>query len=306
MSQLPCPKCAGERLTPEARFVTIAKKRLPELAGYSIEALAAWIESLPTVLDSEQMSIGGELIEEIRQRLSFLQNVGLHYLSLSRPAPTLSGGEGQRIRLASQIGSGLVGVLYILDEPSIGLHTRDHRALLDTLIHLRDIGNTVLVVEHDADTMRSADWIIDLGPGPGILGGKLVAAGTPQQIMSDPVSLTGKYLAGTARITSPVDFVRREPRGWLTLKGAHLHNLNTSTYSSRGCAHLRHRCERLRKSILVAKTFEPILARELNGAQGNPGGYEAVEGLEQVNKIINITRDPIGRNPRSNPGTYSV
>jgi excinuclease ABC subunit A len=180
MSQLPCPNCQGERLCPEARFVTVAGVRLPEITGYSIARLFEWINSLPDQLTEEQWAIGGELIAEIRQRLGFLRNVGLHYLTLDRPAPSLSGGEGQRIRLASQIGSGLVGVLYILDEPSIGLHTRDHRALLDTLIHLRDLGNTVLVVEHDAATMRLADWLIDLGPGPGILGGELVAAGTQE------------------------------------------------------------------------------------------------------------------------------
>jgi excinuclease ABC subunit A len=306
MSQLPCPKCQGERLAPEARFVTVNGERLPKLTGYSIQALAEWIADLPTHLDEEQRAIGGELIQEIRQRLSFLQNVGLHYLSLDRPAPTLSGGEGQRIRLASQIGSGLVGVLYILDEPSIGLHTRDHRALLDTLIHLRDIGNTVLVVEHDADTMRFADWIIDLGPGPGILGGRLVAAGTPDDIMSDPDSLTGRFLAGELQITSPVGFERRRPKGWIELTGAHLHNLkHIDVQFPVGVLTCVTGVSGSGKSSLVSKTFEPILARMLNGAQTSSGGYQGITGLEQVNKVINITQDPIGRNPRSNPGTYS-
>jgi len=306
MSQLPCPKCSGERLSPEARFVTLMGKRLPELTSLSIEALYEWIVSLPDQFDSEQHKIASELVEEIRLRLQFLRNVGLHYLALDRPAPTLSGGEGQRIRLASQIGSGLVGVLYILDEPSIGLHTRDHRALLDTLLHLRDIGNTVLVVEHDADTMRCADWILDLGPGPGMLGGRLVSAGTPDDIMRDPDSLTGKYLSGELQITSPIGFRRRVPHDWLSLKGASLHNLKhidarfplavlTCITGVSGSG----------KSSLVAKTLEPALARLLNGAQTTPGPYEAIEGLEHVNKVINITQDPIGRNPRSNPGTYS-
>jgi excinuclease ABC subunit A len=306
MSQLPCPKCAGERLAPETRFVTLIGKRLPELTSLSIEALYEWIISLPDQFDSEQFKIASELVEEIRLRLQFLRNVGLHYLALDRPAPTLSGGEGQRIRLASQIGSGLVGVLYILDEPSIGLHTRDHRALLDTLLHLRDIGNTVLVVEHDADTMRCADWILDLGPGPGILGGRLVSAGTPDDIMCDPDSLTGKYLSGKLQITSPNGFIRRTPVGWLNLKGARLHNLKNIDV----CFPLRvltciTGVSGSGKSSLIAKTLEPALARLLQGAQAPAGPYDTIEGLEQVDKVINITQDPIGRSPRSNPGTYS-
>jgi excinuclease ABC subunit A len=279
MSQLPCPKCEGERLAPETRFVTLMGKRLPELTSLSIEALYEWICSLPDQFDSEQFKIASELVEEIRLRLQFLRNVGLHYLALDRPAPTLSGGEGQRIRLASQIGSGLVGVLYILDEPSIGLHTRDHRALLDTLLHLRDIGNTVLVVEHDADTMRCADWILDLGPGPGVLGGRLVSAGTPDDIMRDPDSLTGKYLSGELQITSPNGFVRRSPHGWLTLKGARLHNLKNIDV----CFPLRvltcvTGVSGSGKSSLIAKTLEPALARLLQGAQATAGPYDTIEG----------------------------
>ncbi len=306
MSRLSCPKCQGERMAPEPRFVTVAGKRLPELTSWSIEALSEWISGLPETFDSEQHKIAGELVEEIRQRLGFLRNVGLHYLALDRPAPTLSGGEGQRIRLASQIGSGLVGVLYILDEPSIGLHTRDHRALLDTLCHLRDIGNTVLVVEHDADTMRTADWIIDLGPGPGILGGRLVAAGTPETVMADPDSLTGQYLAGKVGITSPNGFTRREPKGWITLKGARQHNLkNIDVRFPLGVLTGITGVSGSGKSTLISKTLEPALARTLNRAQSTPGAHDSLEGLEQLDKVVNINQEPIGRNPRSNPGTYT-
>ncbi|MBN2499538.1 MAG: excinuclease ABC subunit UvrA, partial [Anaerolineales bacterium] len=305
MSKLPCPKCEGERMCPEARFVTIAEKRLPELTSYSIEALYDWVCSLLPQLSEEQRQIGEELILEIQERLGFIRNVGLHYLTLDRSAPTLSGGEGQRIRLASQIGSGLVGVLYILDEPSIGLHTRDHRALLDTLTRLRDSGNTVLVVEHDADTMRNADWIIDLGPGPGILGGELVAAGTPAEIMADPNSMTGRYLSGDLEVTAPNGRSRREAQGWLTLKGARLHNLKeVDAAFPLGTLVCVTGVSGSGKSSLIAQTLHPALARELHNAQNIPGPHTAIDGLDQVNKVINITQDPIGRNPRSNPGTY--
>ncbi len=199
MNQLPCPKCHGERLNPEARFVTVGGVRLPQLTSWSIEALHDWITALPAQLDEEQHEIGAELIDEIEQRLRFIRNVGLHYLTLDRPAPSLSGGEGQRIRLASQIGCGLVGVLYVLVEPSIGLHSRDHQALLGTLMQLRDGGNTVLVVEHDAATMRAADWLVDLHPGPACWAASFVAAGTPVDVMADPHSLTGRYLSGAPR-----------------------------------------------------------------------------------------------------------
>ena len=305
MSQLPCPKCHGERLCAEARFVTVAGKRLPEISGHSITVLHQWISGLPAQLDEEQLTIGGELIQEIRQRLGFLRNVGLHYLTLDRPAPTLSGGEGQRIRLASQIGSGLVGVLYILDEPSIGLHTRDHRALLDTLIQLRDLGNTVLVVEHDAATMKTADWLIDLGPGPGILGGELVAEGTPEEVMANPDSLTGQYLAGKLQVSAPNGRHRRDPRGWLTIRGARLHNLkNLVARFPLGALICIAGVSGSGKSSLIAQTLYPALMRTLHNSQVVPGPHEGIDGLEQVDKVVNITQEPIGRNPRSNPGTY--
>lgn len=306
MSRQPCPGCRGERVTPHARFVTVGGKRLPELSAFSIQELMDWVRALPDQLDTEQLQIGEETIVEIQQRLGFLRSVGLHYLTLDRPAPSLSGGEGQRIRLASQIGSGLVGVLYILDEPSIGLHTRDHRALLETLTQLRDLGNTVLIVEHDAETMRTADWIIDLGPGPGILGGHLVAAGTVQEIMQDPNSLTGAYLAGQKQIQLPNGNHRRVAESTLTLQDASLHNLKNIDVQFP----LRVFCcvtgvSGSGKSSLVSQTLHPALARELHNAQTVPGPFRALRGLEKINKVVNISQDPIGRNPRSNPGTYS-
>jgi len=305
MSQLPCPKCNGERLNSEARFVTVADRRLPELTSWSIEALHTWVSSLPVLLNTEQSEIGMELINEIRQRLGFLRNVGLHYLTLDRPAPTLSGGEGQRIRLASQIGSGLVGVLYILDEPSIGLHARDHRALLDTLTRLRDSGNTIVAVEHDEATMRTADWIVDLGPGPGILGGELVAQGTPEEITLNPNSLTGRYLSGELRVTAPNGRHRRTPAGWLTLRRARLHNLKEiDVRFPLGALTCITGVSGSGKSSLIAHTLYPALSRLLHNAQSTPGLHDGIEGLDAVDKVINITQEPIGRNPRSNPGTY--
>ncbi len=306
MSRLPCPKCHGERLCPEGRAVTVGGRRLPEISQYNIAALQDWVDGLPAEMDSEQLTIASELVAEISQRLSFLRNVGLHYLNLDRPAPTLSGGEGQRIRLASQIGSGLVGVLYILDEPSIGLHSRDNQALIQTLLHLRNQGNTVLVVEHDAEMMHSADWLIDLGPGPGVLGGELVAAGTPAEVMANPLSLTGKYLTGEMRVGSPNGIRRRIPRGWLKLVGASLHNLkNVDAAFPLATLVCVTGVSGSGKSSLVAQTLYPALARSLHRAQSQPGPYRSLEGLNQVDKVVNITQDPIGRNPRSNPGTYA-
>ncbi len=313
MNQLPCPKCHGERLNPEARFVTVGGVRLPQLTSWSIEALHDWITALPAQLDEEQHEIGAELIDEIEQRLRFIRNVGLHYLTLDRPAPSLSGGEGQRIRLASQIGCGLVGVLYVLDEPSIGLHSRDHQALLGTLMQLRDGGNTVLVVEHDAATMRAADWLVDLGPGPGVLGGELVAAGTPVDVMADPHSLTGRYLSGALQVTQPPrangnhqNGGRRSAAGWITIRGARLHNLKAiDVRFPVGALTCVTGVSGSGKSSLIAQTLYPALCRLLHNAQTVPGPHEAIDGLDQVDKVINITQEPIGRNPRSNPGTYA-
>jgi excinuclease ABC subunit A len=339
MSQQPCPTCEGTRMRPEARAVTVGDKTLPEIGRMSIAEAHAWVTSLfepaapdngrvstiaglgthdkdngghrhsgpaGTSLTSEQLHIGEEVLKEIRDRLQFMLNVGLHYLTLDRPAPSLSGGEGQRIRLASQIGCGLVGVLYILDEPSIGLHARDNRALLDTLLQLRDMGNTVLVVEHDAETMCSADWLIDLGPGAGVLGGEIVADGPPDVVAANPRSLTGRYLSGELVVVAPNGKTRREPsNGCLTIFGARLHNLKAiDACFPLGVMTCVTGVSGSGKSSLVAETLHPALARALHNSQRRPGPYKRLEGLDNLDKVINITQDPIGRTPRSNPATY--
>lgn len=311
MSQQACPACGGTRLCAEARHVTVGGKGFAEVLEMTIEEAHRWVMGLSnggdvtTHLKPEQIEVVGEVLKELRSRLQFMLNVGLHYLTLSRPAPTLSGGEGQRIRLASQLGCGLVGVLYILDEPSIGLHARDQHSLLETLTELRDQGNTVLVVEHDEETMRAADWLIDLGPGAGVLGGEVVAAGTPAEVAANPRSLTGRYLSGDLRITAPHGRQRRTPRGWLTLSGARLFNLkNVTARFPLGAITCVTGVSGSGKSSLVSETLYPALARALMGAQTSPGPYDRLEGLEQVDKVIDITQDPIGRTPRSNPATY--
>ncbi len=257
-------------------------------------------------LNREQLEIAGEVLKEIRDRLQFMLNVGLHYLTLDRAAPTLSGGEGQRIRLASQIGCGLVGVLYILDEPSIGLHARDNQALLDTLIQLRDLGNTVLVVEHDAETMLQSDWLLDLGPGAGVLGGEIVAAGSPRQVCAHPTSLTGRYLSGDIVVSAPNgEKRRRRSAERVRIRGANLHNLRRVDVAfPLGLMTCVTGVSGSGKSSLVSGTLYPALARALHNAQGRPGPYERLEGLTHLDKVINITQDPIGRTPRSNPATY--
>jgi excinuclease ABC subunit A len=305
MSQQPCSTCQGQRLRPESAAVTVGGKSINEVTALSIGDTLKWIEGLWPGLSSEQMEIGEEVLKEIRERLQFLMNVGLHYLTLDRPAPTLSGGEGQRIRLASQIGCGLVGVLYILDEPSIGLHSRDNRRLLDTLERLRDMGNTVVVVEHDEETMRTADWIVDLGPGAGINGGRVVVSGPPQEIIDTPDSLTGRYLRRELEVTSP-NGKRRPTNGkWLTVVGARQNNLkNLEVRFPLGLFTCVTGVSGSGKSSLVAQTLHPALARALHRATQKAGEHDHIEGLEQVDKVINITQDPIGRTPRSNPATY--
>ena len=330
MSQQMCPTCQGRRLRPEASATTLAGKSIQEVTSMSICDALAWVEGLwPSThenpsertsrigcvedrspaggpgLTNEQFAVAEEVLKEIRDRLKFMLNVGLHYLTLERPAPTLSGGEGQRIRLASQIGCGLVGVLYILDEPSIGLHQRDNRRLLDTLEQLRDMGNTVLVVEHDEETMRTADWIVDLGPGAGVLGGWVVAEGAPEEIMCNGRSLTGQYLSGRLQVVSP-NGQRRPINGkWLSLVGARQNNLkNLEVRFPLGLFTCVTGVSGSGKSSLVSQTLHPALAQALHNAAQRPGDHDRVEGLELVDKVVNITQDPIGRTPRSNPATY--
>jgi excinuclease ABC subunit A len=305
MSQQPCATCHGQRLCPESAAVTIGDKTIIDVTGMSIGETYEWVRGLWTQLSPEQFEIGEEVLKEIEGRIRFLLDVGLHYLTLDRPAPTLSGGEGQRIRLASQIGCGLVGVLYVLDEPSIGLHQRDNRRLLDTLERLRDMGNTVLVVEHDEETMRTADWIVDLGPKAGINGGWVVAAGTPEEIAQHPRSLTGRYLRGDLWVSSP-NGKRRPTNGkWLTVIGARQNNLKDLTVRfPLGLFTCVTGVSGSGKSSLVAQTLFPTLANTLHKASHQVGGHDRIEGLEHVNKVINITQSPIGRTPRSNPATY--
>ncbi|MEM7333917.1 MAG: excinuclease ABC subunit UvrA [Chloroflexota bacterium] len=320
MNQLTCSTCRGSRLKPEAQAVKVGGKTLPEVSQLAIDEAHAWIVGLneePShassnghhpangILDDEQMEIASEVLKEIRDRLQFMLNVGLHYLTIDRPAPSLSGGEAQRIRLASQIGCGLVGVLYILDEPSIGLHARDNRALLDTLLQLRDMGNTVLVVEHDEETMMDSDWLVDLGPGAGVNGGAIVSAGNPQDVQADPNSLTGKYLSGNLVISSPNTKRRKTDIGWVELKGAKLHNLkNVTAKFPLGTMITVTGVSGSGKSSLITSTLYPALAERLNQAQTQPGPFRDITGLEHLDKVINITQDPIGRTPRSNPATY--
>jgi excinuclease ABC subunit A len=306
MSQQPCPACHGLRLRPESAAVTLGTKSIVDVTAMSIGCAHEWVSGLWSQLSEEQREIGEEVLKEIEGRLQFLINVGLHYLTLDRPAPTLSGGEGQRIRLASQIGCGLVGVLYVLDEPSIGLHQRDNRRLLDTLERLRDMGNTVLVVEHDEETMRTADWIVDMGPRAGVEGGLIVATGAPEAIASNPASLTGRYLAGELSVSSP-NGMRRPANGkWLSVVGARQNNLKDLTVRfPLGLFTCVTGVSGSGKSSLVAQTVYPALANALHNASQTVGDHDRIEGLEHVNKVIDITQDPIGRTPRSNPATYT-
>ncbi|MBN2085199.1 MAG: excinuclease ABC subunit UvrA [Anaerolineales bacterium] len=309
MSYQECPVCHGARLRPEAASVRFAGKTIIEVHALSIGEALTFFSNLE--LSSEQSQIAGELLKEIVSRLEFLMNVGLHYLTLERSAPTLSGGEGQRIRLASQIGSGLVGVMYILDEPSIGLHARDNRRLLESLIRLRDLGNTVIVVEHDRETIEAADHIVDFGPGAGILGGRIVAAGKPKDIARNPESITGKYLSGdwiVAAGTRQSEHAnsRRSPNGhWLSIRGARHNNLKTiDVRFPVGLFTCVTGVSGSGKSSLIAETLYPALAARLHGSLEKPGAYRRIEGLDQFDKVIDITQDPIGRTPRSNPATY--
>ena len=301
-----CAACAGQRLKPEALAVKIAGLHISQVADMGIDAAARWFADLEAHLTAQQREIARRILREINERLGFLVNVGLEYLTLSRASGTLSGGESQRIRLASQIGSGLTGVLYVLDEPSIGLHQRDNARLLETLRRLRDLGNTVIVVEHDEDAILAADYLLDIGPGAGRHGGHVVAAGTPEQVMNNPESLTAKYLTGIEQIPMPA--VRRPFRKTrkLTLQGATANNLDNVTADfPLGTFTCITGVSGGGKSSLVVETLYKALARRLHGARLHPGAHEALKGIELIDKVVDIDQSPIGRTPRSNPATYT-
>ena len=303
MSERPCPDCGGKRLRKEALAVTVGGINIDTFCRKSVTEALDFIDHLE--LSEQKLLIAGRILKEIRSRLGFLQSVGLQYLTLSRAAATLSGGESQRIRLATQIGSSLMGVLYILDEPSIGLHQRDNDKLLDTLKHLRDLGNTLLVVEHDEDTMRAADYIVDIGPGAGVHGGQVVAAGTAEEVMNTPGSITGDYLSGRKKI--PVPAQRRTGNGhFLTIRGAtenNLHNIDVSI--PLGTFTCVTGVSGSGKSSLVNEILYKRLAADLNRAKTRPGKHAGIEGEEFLDKVIDIDQSPIGRTPRSNPATYT-
>ncbi len=341
MSDQPCPSCEGARLRPESLAVTVGNQSIKTVCAQNIQETYDWAQALTgdaddgSTLTAYQLEIVSDVLKEVRERLSFLLNVGLHYLTMDRSAPTLSGGEAQRIRLASQIGSGLVGVMYILDEPSIGLHQRDNRKLLNTLIKLRDLGNTVIVVEHDLETMQAADFLVDFGPGAGVKGGAIVAAGTPDAVAAVEASQTGAYLSGRLAIAVPEQ--RRAPRTggpapvrlpmskkkiaaskkkaaepaapvepqWVELDGATMNNLrDVSIRFPLGTLVCITGVSGSGKSSLITETLYPALANRLNKAQLKPGPFRSLKGLEHLDKVIDIDQQPIGRTPRSNPATY--
>jgi len=302
MSEKSCEACGGRRLRPEALAVTVGGINVHELAAKSVEESLAFFESL--ALSETERQIAKQIMKEIGARLSFMRNVGLEYLTLERKAATLSGGEAQRIRLATQIGSSLVGVLYILDEPSIGLHQRDNQRLIDTLTFLRDIGNTLVVVEHDEQTLRTADWIVDLGPGAGVHGGHVVAQGSPAEVMKSRKSLTGQYLSGALRIEVPA--VRREGNGKsLAIRGCREHNLKGIDVELKlGLFTCITGVSGSGKSTLLSDLLYPVISNQVMGTNWLEGDYDSIEGIENIDKIINIDQSPIGRTPRSNPATY--
>lgn len=302
MRVTPCQACHGQRLKPTSLGVTVGDKNIFEVTSLSIDNLQKFMQNLE--LSEQQLLIGKQILKEIRARVSFLADVGLNYLTLARGTASLSGGEAQRIRLATQIGSGLVGVAYILDEPSIGLHQRDNDKLLATLKHLRDLGNSLIVVEHDEGTMRAADCVVDIGPGAGEHGGELVAIGTAEDLMKNPNSITGKYLSGELKI--PVPSERRKPTGWLKVVGAKEHNLkNINVNFPLGVMTCVTGVSGSGKSSLVNEILYKRLARDLNRARTIPGAHKDIIGMEQLDKVIDIDQSPIGRTPRSNPATYT-
>jgi excinuclease ABC subunit A len=307
-----CEACGGARLKPEALAVKVGGLNISQVTEFAIGDSVKWFAELDPKLTAKQQEIAARILKEINERLGFLDNVGLSYLTLNRTSGTLSGGESQRIRLASQIGSGLTGVLYVLDEPSIGLHQRDNDRLLKTLTRLRDLGNTVLVVEHDEDAIRAADHLVDMGPGAGAHGGKVIAEGTPEDVMRNSASLTGQYLSGFRQI--PVPKLRREPPAqgskgngrWLTVKGARENNLQDVTASiPLGTFTCVTGVSGSGKSTLIVETLYKALAKRLNGAREHPGAHAGLEGVQHLDKIVDIDQSPIGRTPRSNPATYT-
>ncbi|WP_131193923.1 excinuclease ABC subunit UvrA [Lichenihabitans psoromatis] len=306
MSATPCLACSGTRLKPEALAVKIDMQTISAVCDLPIRACLDWAASLPEKLDPQRNEIAARILKEIRDRLTFLLDVGLNYLTLARAAGTLSGGESQRIRLASQIGSGLTGVLYVLDEPSIGLHQRDNERLLDTLRRLRGLGNSVIVVEHDEDAIRAADYVVDVGPGAGIHGGEIVSAGTPEQIMADPNSLTGQYLTGVKMVGVPRTRRKAKNGDHLRVTGARGNNLRNVTLDvPLGTFTCVTGVSGGGKSTLVIDTLYKAVARRLNGAIDHPAPHDTIEGLEHIDKVIDIDQSPIGRTPRSNPATYT-
>jgi excinuclease ABC subunit A len=304
MRETPCPTCKGARLKPEVLAVTLGGKSIAEVCALSIDDCASFLKEV--TLNKREAQIAERVMKEVHARLGFLLDVGLDYLSLDRPAATLSGGEAQRIRLATQIGSGLVGVLYVLDEPSIGLHQRDNRRLIDTLTRLRDLGNTLIVVEHDEETIRTADWIVDIGPGAGEHGGKVVVSGSYEELIASKESITGAYLSGRRSIEIPNERRPFDPKRQLVIKGAKENNLKdievniplglfVSVTGVSGSG----------KSTLVNDILYTTLANKLNGARLVPGRHRTVSGIDQLDKVVHVDQSPIGRTPRSNPATYT-
>lgn len=304
MREVPCPSCQGARLKPVSLAVTVAGRSIAQVAGLPIGEAAHVLRDMQ--LDDRDLAIGARVLKEIDERLQFLVDVGLHYLSLDRPAATLAGGEAQRIRLATQIGSGLVGVLYVLDEPSIGLHQRDNRRLIDTLVRLRDMGNTLIVVEHDEDTIRAADWIVDIGPGAGEHGGQVVVSGPYDELVAAPDSITGAFVSGREAIDVPASRRKPDKSRQLRIKGAREHNLqNVEVAIPLGTFIAVTGVSGSGKSTLVNDVLYRVLARELNGARVVPGRHTRVTGLEHLDKVVHVDQSPIGRTPRSNPATYT-
>ncbi|SES98949.1 excinuclease ABC subunit A [Natronincola peptidivorans] len=306
MREQTCTACNGERLAPEGRLVTIGKTRFPETTGMTIEGLKEWIKDLPKNLAKEELELSIEIIKELYKRLDGLVEAGVSYLSLDRPVPTLSGGELQRLRLTAQLNSNITSILYVLDEPSTGLHPKDHRRLIKMLQHIRDEGNTVLVVEHDADTMLAADKIIDIGPGAGLHGGTIIAEGTPEEMIQNLHTETGKYLAGINDTKDASKRSRKKPYGWIEVRGARCNNLKSIDAAfPLGVFTCITGVSGSGKSSLVSKTLYPALAKYLGSSDDIPGEHDTIEGLEMVDKVISISQKPIGRTPRSNPATYT-